>query len=226
MPSDPSTAARDPDQFRKDLRQTSLKIIREHARKMKGEAWESWRQVLDEIQHLYCYDAWDLLFVLAFTLALHPKTGITGTFRQEAAELKRRRQKATRELERFHARWMMGENPLFESLEVREAPHPAYDLVETRGRPANWALDEFSGHLGVILIDTRWSQARPASADADPHDFVFSYGKDLLRFAGDIRVKPKALYDRYRRLKQEGELPPPPNDEDPLQYPMIRCSGS
>lgn len=118
---------------RKLLRQKSLRIISAYARNAKRGAFESWKELLEDVEDFYHYDAWDLLFVLAYTLATLPKTGLPPRLRQEAAELRRRRKKAFQELKRFRARWMTREHPLFERLELTEARYPVYDRCSLGG---------------------------------------------------------------------------------------------
>ncbi len=205
-------------EVRECVRRVSLGIIREHARATTG-ATQEWLGVLGEIEALYHYDAWDVLFILAATLRLHPHTGVPAAFRRQAAEYKQQRREMTRDLRHFQEKWMTGERPMAQSLEVMESAHPAYALVETRGRPSDWMLDEFAGHLGVILVDTRWAkQARPWNPDADPFDFAFGYGRDLLNMTGPFHTSTQALYGRYWRLKTAGNLPSPPDDETPHEW--------
>lgn len=66
---------------RRRLRQVSLRIIREHARTIKVSSG-GWEDVVDEIRTVYGYNVYDLLFVLAVTLRLHPHTGVPGAFRK------------------------------------------------------------------------------------------------------------------------------------------------
>ncbi len=210
------------------LRRNATDLIRQLLRARGAKTDDSWRSTLQEIEAAFAYNAWDLLVVAALTSFFHHERGTPAAIRSLSTAQARRFRSALEDknLRRWRDRWMSGANPLFSTMVILEnLPLPLDIMYPERAwhRPAEWALNEFAGHCGVILGDARVAQmGDPIDDSEEAFRLAFDYGASLFEGVIGHPIHPKkfreTLRARYTALKRHGDLPPPPDDQDPVTW--------
>lgn len=130
---------------------------------------------------------------------------------------------------------MAGDDLAGSAVILVEGPQKEWEMLEVHGRPAGWHLDEFAAHLVVVLAERRWPgflarfDGELVGLEADPYRQVFIFGAQLLRATGilprqaggrEIPVQEHRddLRQRFWRARKKGDLPLPPDDDDPLGW--------
>lgn len=232
MADDLVVGREDPERVRRRIYRRAVRRIQQHARAARPGDPDRWRDTVEEIADLFGYKPWDVLAALDFALTYHPGTVLAAKARVKGAALEKRRRSAEARLHRFRRDFMGDPVPLYAAMLIVEVPTPDYEPVRMMGRPATtWPVDGFAGCMGVIF-EKRWPLARLRKGtdvsptgrvrhedpDADPDDFAWTWARDLLRDAGGIVVPADDLRDKWGIRRRAGELPPPPNDNDPLLW--------
>jgi len=217
----------DPASIRRRAREGSRRVIEERA--PRGEPGHGWKDAFVEIEECYGYDAWDLHYALGVTCFLHPKTRPREEDRPRAAARKKRRHQMEKDVRRLQRKWMSGPDPAACLVFVVEVPRPWHELLELGGKAADWMIDEFAGHVGIILGEARRARAGPEEPEPDPYRQAFTFGCQLLRTSGILprekggrEISPQEqiedLRERFRVMRERNDLPPAPDDENPRAW--------
>ncbi len=213
-----------PGQARAALRRGAVDLIRRLVRARGIKADDCWRSPLREIEDIFAYNAWDLLTVAAQVSFYHHKHGLPAAVRSVATAQARRFRSALEDknLRRWRDRWMSGSLPFASTIMIEENLPLPPDVRHPEGawhRPAEWALNEFAGHCGVILGKARVDLMRDPPDDSDEAmSLAFDYGAALISGILGERIVRGKLRARYNALKRQTDLPPLPDDQDPLTW--------
>ncbi len=224
-------AVRDPVRDREQVYEDSLRFIQEHT--PSEDPGHGWRDTIAEIEEEYNYrPAYDVAFALAHTLYLAPMVKPRPEDLETIAAAEKRHARLMRLLAQLETE-MAAEDPVAEGIFLVEGPQADWQFLKPQGKLADWHLDEFTGQIGVILGQTRQSQAltvppggRGHPVHLDPCTVALSFGVQLLRMTGVLareidgqKINPDKQRDdlrqRFWRLRREARLPPPPDDADP-----------
>lgn len=237
MARDRSAAGGNPARQREEIYRLSVRFIEERA--PRGEPGFGWKDTLDEIEETYGYKPYDVAYVLALTTDVHPRTRPRSEDQERAAAARERHAKVMELLARLQEELTAGDDRPSSAVILVEGPRTEWELLETRGRPADWHLDEFVGYVGVILGEARRPQARPEESEtdaegrpvppADSYRQALTFACQLLRTTGilpreiggravSVQEQRDALRQRFWRLQQKGDLPPRSDDGAPLRW--------
>ena len=190
----------------------SRQVLEAHARERKGRSVERPTDILEDIADEYQYEPWDVALIGALTTLLHPRSRVPQVLRAETARITAERRRLLQALRTLRMKFMTGDRPAVSCIQVVLAPRPGVGQIYLTGRPSEWVLDEFAGCILVTLGRARLPDARGPSLKS--LGLAFSYAQELLEVVG-IHTSRRSLEERAAALP---DLPPEPNDEDPLGW--------